>query len=870
MAAYSLYDHGTAPTLDVSDNVDTAVTLGTYMRTASAGSITSVWVYIANANIQGTAGTVAIYVGAGWADSPNQTLLAQKSVTFQASNGWQEVVLDTPVTTTTNGAYLVSVFYPNGHYVATNNYFTAEVTNGPLTAVKGTSTPPYDLGNGRYAYGSSLTYPINRANTYTNYWMDVTFNDNVVPPSNLTLSITSDNPSPNKGSVANLTATAGNGTNYTYAWTVERQTGTFGTSTAATTTYTPTSIGRHVIKCVLTATEGSVTKYLTLDVGTSSSASSVNFTSTVTDPLNATANGSKSGTITRGGGVRYQRRSLFGHRLNYGDPIVNPTGIILALDDQPTTYGLKIYLQRNCLFRSMRFMKRPEAAGNYVFGVWQGTNTTPLITKTVQFVVDSGGWITVDFDQPLQLTASDTVPYVFGFCSVDGKVYYINSTFGSQDVLEYPFYIKFNGGNFGNIEGNGYAYGSQLTYPTDWRGHNYMIDPIVEWESDDVVYDGGTEYYQRFAAANDMTDFPIGIWQPLPPTTPQLPALGINTIVTLGQGDFEGGMAAAVAANMHVIPELEPGAYSTLARIEANTAFNALVKGYLLADEPDMVAPWRSPSDLQAWYVELRKRDASKLLIFNLGKWTVFNRGFAMLPTGVNIKDANTYWRQYAHLTDIISTDFYMEDSRNQEGGTYGLWCNPRMVQRLGDLSDNTRPIWHYIATAATPDNQPSTDLVYKSVWASLIGGARGIVFFDYTFTSGGSYVTDFSMATNAGMRSMIQSLTAFIQSIKAALLSAEVPGIVSSVASSNTTSGPVGGTYGVPIHYTVRQAGGATYLLTQSIRPGTTTATFTVPAAANKTITVLQESRTVTADSSGVFTDSFASDYAVHLYRWT
>jgi hypothetical protein len=873
MATNSLFNHATPPfPLDTGDTNDTGVSLGVTLKPTVNGNFTSLWVYIGNTNLTGTTGTATLYTGASWADTSTPiSTLGQQTFSFRSSAGWQEIVLNSPIAATAGTIYIACIYFPNGHYAANANYFTAEVTSGTLVGLKGTGTPPYDIGNGRYIYGGSPAYPQSKASNNANYWIDVTFDDGSSGGggSPVSLSIAADNASPNKGASATLTATASDGTNYTYAWSVQRLNGTFGSSTSATTTYTPSAVGRHVIKCVLTASEGTVTKYLTLNVGQATAATSVTLTSTVTDPLNATANGSKTGTITRGGGVRYQQRSLFGHRINFGDPVVNSAGLLQVVDDQPATYATKMYLQRDCLLTAIRYMKRPEASGDYVFAVWQGTNTIPLISQTVPFVADAGGWITIALDAPLQLTASDTVPYVIGYFSPDGKVYYINSTFGSQDVLEYPFYIKYNNGAFGNIEATGWNFTTQLSYPNNWRGHNYMIDPIVEWESDDVVYTGGSEYYQRFSAASNMTYFPIGLWQPLPSTTPQLPALGINTVVTLGQGDFEGGMAAVVNAGINVIPQLEIGAYSTLARIEANPAFNTLVKGYLMADEPDMIAPWKSPSDLQAWYVELRKRDASKLLIFNLGKWVVHNRGFAALPAGADMKTLNSYWRQYGHLTDIISTDFYMEDSRNTEGGLYGLWCNPRMVQRLGDLSDTSRPIWHYVSTAATPDNQPSTDLVYKSVWASLIGGARGIVFFDYTFTSGGSYVTDFSMGTNNAMYTMIQSLTSFIQSIKGALLGPELLSVISSVTSSNTTAGPVGGTYGVPIHYTVRQDSGYTYLFTQSIRPGTTTATFTVPAAANKTITVLQESRTITANSSGVFSDNFASDYAVHLYRW-
>jgi hypothetical protein len=91
---------------------------------------------------------------------------------------------------------------------------------------------------------------------------------------------------------------------------------------------------------------------------------------------------------------------------------------------------------------------------------------------------------------------------------------------------------------------------------------------------------------------------------------------------------------------------------------------------------------------------------------------------------------------------------------------------------------------------------------------------------------------------------------------------------IVTAVTSSNVTSGPLGGTYGVPMHYCTKDDGTHQYLFAMGIRPGSTTATFTIPSWAGQTITVLDESRTVTVDGAGVLTDSFPADYTVHLYQ--
>ncbi|WP_456632939.1 DUF4082 domain-containing protein [Bradyrhizobium sp. USDA 10063] len=94
--------------------------------------------------------------------------LATVTFTNTTASGWQTVALPTPVTISANTTYVAS-YHTTGAYVATNNFFTAAVTNGPLTA---TST-----GNGVYSYGGTNTAGIFPTSTWSaaNYWADVVF-----------------------------------------------------------------------------------------------------------------------------------------------------------------------------------------------------------------------------------------------------------------------------------------------------------------------------------------------------------------------------------------------------------------------------------------------------------------------------------------------------------------------------------------------------------------------------------------------------------------------------------------------------------------------------------------------------------------------
>ncbi|MDF1635834.1 DUF4082 domain-containing protein, partial [Mycoplana sp. MJR14] len=81
-----------------------------------------------------------------------------------------------------NTTYIAS-YHTTGAYVATNNFYTSGVPNGPLTALSSAAAG----GNGVYRYGGSATTGIFPNATYqaANYWADVVFrptsSNNTVP-----------------------------------------------------------------------------------------------------------------------------------------------------------------------------------------------------------------------------------------------------------------------------------------------------------------------------------------------------------------------------------------------------------------------------------------------------------------------------------------------------------------------------------------------------------------------------------------------------------------------------------------------------------------------------------------------------------------
>lgn len=105
------------------------------------------------------------------------TKLASATFTNTAASGWQTVALATPVSIAANTTYVAS-YHTTGTYVATTNYFTNSITNGPLTAPSSSASG----GNGVYAYGGTASTGLFPTNTFAaaNYWADVVFQPQLV------------------------------------------------------------------------------------------------------------------------------------------------------------------------------------------------------------------------------------------------------------------------------------------------------------------------------------------------------------------------------------------------------------------------------------------------------------------------------------------------------------------------------------------------------------------------------------------------------------------------------------------------------------------------------------------------------------------
>ncbi|WP_425376001.1 DUF4082 domain-containing protein [Rhizobium acidisoli] len=157
-STYSLFSASSTPA-QTNLNDGQQLELGVKFTSNVAGDITGIRFYrSANDNGQNV---VDLWSSTG-------TKLATATFTNTTASGWQTANFTTPFTIAANTTYVAS-YHTTGAYVATDSFFTAAVTNGPLTAPAS--------GNGVYRYGGSATAGIFPNATFgaTNYWADVVF-----------------------------------------------------------------------------------------------------------------------------------------------------------------------------------------------------------------------------------------------------------------------------------------------------------------------------------------------------------------------------------------------------------------------------------------------------------------------------------------------------------------------------------------------------------------------------------------------------------------------------------------------------------------------------------------------------------------------
>jgi hypothetical protein len=155
----TLFSSSSVPSV-ITVNDTAAVELGMKFSVSTAGSAKGVRFYKGPKNTGTHTGTLWSLTG---------TKLATVTFSGETSSGWQQALFATPFALTAGTTYVISYHTTVGFYSANANFFTAAVTNAPITAPSSGSAG----GNGVYIYGANA-FP-NSTYQASNYWVDIVF-----------------------------------------------------------------------------------------------------------------------------------------------------------------------------------------------------------------------------------------------------------------------------------------------------------------------------------------------------------------------------------------------------------------------------------------------------------------------------------------------------------------------------------------------------------------------------------------------------------------------------------------------------------------------------------------------------------------------
>ncbi|MEH2514174.1 VCBS repeat-containing protein [Nitrobacteraceae bacterium AZCC 1564] len=419
---------GTATPAVLNTTDASAVELGVRFQSSVAGTISGIRFYKSSQD-------TGVHTGTLW--SSTGAVLGTLTFNNESASGWQSATFSSPITITPGVIYTASYHTNVGHYSNTQNYFTTNVTSGPLTAPAS--------GNGVYAYSSNSAFPTQTFQA-TNFWVDVMFN-------------------PSSGTT-NQPPVAVNDTG------------------PAVTLNTPITISAASLLAndsdpngdalTITAANTTATSHGTVALNTQ------NNTITFTPETNYTGAAGFSYTISDGrGGTASANVSL---NVTTTPPPVTGVSFFTASntpaqtslnDGTPLELGMKFTSSTAGQITALKFYRSSSDTGPDLLSLWTSTGTK-LASATFSNT-SATGWQTVTLSTPVNISANTT--YVASYHT--NGAYVVTNNYFTSAVTSGPLTAP----STSTSGGNGvYTYGGNNTsgiFPTSTFGaSNYWVDVV--------------------------------------------------------------------------------------------------------------------------------------------------------------------------------------------------------------------------------------------------------------------------------------------------------------------------------------------------------------------------------------------------------
>ncbi|MDA9526881.1 hypothetical protein ACM42_00150 [Bradyrhizobium sp. CCBAU 25338] len=416
---------GSATPATVNTTDASAVELGVKFQTSVAGTVSGIRFYKSSQD-------TGTHTGELWTSTG--TLLATATFTNETVSGWQSVTFSSPVPLTVGATYVASYHTNVGYYSSSVNYFTGDVTSGPLTAPAS--------GNGVYTYSNSTAFPTSTFQS-TNFWVDVMFNpstSNTAPvAANDTATVTENTP-------ATITA----------ASLIANDSDPDGDPLAITGVSAATN-GTVVLNTQPNPQNNTIT--FTPTAGYTGPAS---FSYTISDGRGGTATASASLTVAPLGTGPF---SLFSASNTPAQTNLN--------DGSPLEVGMKFTSSVAGQITALKFYRSASDTGPNVLDLWTSTGVR-LATATFTNTSVSG-WQTVALPSPVSITANTT--YVASYHTTGA--YVVTNNYFTTAVTSGPLTAP----STTTAGGNGvYSYGGTSSagiFPTNtYNASNYWVDVV--------------------------------------------------------------------------------------------------------------------------------------------------------------------------------------------------------------------------------------------------------------------------------------------------------------------------------------------------------------------------------------------------------
>ncbi|HEY7116440.1 MAG TPA: DUF4082 domain-containing protein [Tepidisphaeraceae bacterium] len=435
LLSVSIWDDSATPTV-TAFNDPASVEVGVRFRSDTDGFVTGFRFYKG-------AGNTGTHTGQLWAT--NGSLLGSATFTQESASGWQQVSLASPVHITAGTTYVASYFAPNGHYALDSGYFAASgVDHSPLHALRDGT----DGGNGLFDYTAAPVFPGSTFNS-NNYWVDVTFDQTLVPQV--------ENVAPADGAL-NVDV----GGNVAVTFTVPMDATSITTSTVQ----------------LRDSSNAPVSAAVTYDPATRTATIDPTGTLNLNRTYKVVVKSGAAGVHSTGGNLlaadfNSTFRTWATPPISIWNDSVTPTNTSFN-DSQSVEVGVRFRADVDGSILALRFYKGAGNTGTHVGSLWTTDGT--LIGRATFTDETASGWQQVKLDTPVDITAGTT--YIVSYFAPNGHYALDGGYFAAGGADNGPLHALQDGVDGGN---GLFHYSPVPTFPGDtFNSTNYWVDVVYQ------------------------------------------------------------------------------------------------------------------------------------------------------------------------------------------------------------------------------------------------------------------------------------------------------------------------------------------------------------------------------------------------------